>query len=158
MNHAELSSYIRSRLQPVAEKLKIIPGLPEMFLQCFTNTLDTTVQESPDGTAFVITGDIPAMWLRDSASQVMHYIRFCDHAEVAAMIRSVLARQCRQVLHDPYANAFTRSKSDKSIHQDQPPYKAGIWERKYEVDSLCAPLYLAQAYYDKTGDTSILTP
>ena len=49
------------------------PKLAWMFENCYPNTLDTTcefktVNGKPD--TFVITGDIHAMWLRDSSAQV----------------------------------------------------------------------------------------
>jgi meiotically up-regulated gene 157 (Mug157) protein len=40
------------------------------------NTLDTTVYHTNDTDTFIITGDIPAMWMRDSAFQVMPYMNF----------------------------------------------------------------------------------
>ena len=48
-----------------------------MFGNCFPNTLDTTVDfEVADGRpdTYVITGDIDAMWLRDSSAQVWPYL------------------------------------------------------------------------------------
>jgi meiotically up-regulated gene 157 (Mug157) protein len=55
--------------------------LKEMFDRCFFNTLYTTTFFEEDGSAFIITGDIPAMWLRDSSAQVMQYLFFADKCE-----------------------------------------------------------------------------
>ena len=76
---------IASRLEALRPELEAVPGLWEMFRKCFLSTIETTVQESV-GDTFVITGDIPAMWLRDSTAQVLHYLRFADAPEVASMI------------------------------------------------------------------------
>lgn len=40
------------------------------FKTSFTNTLETTLKTYEDGTSFLLTGDIPAMWLRDSTAQI----------------------------------------------------------------------------------------
>ena len=56
------------------------PYLRQMFINCYPNTLDTTIDyrqlEDGDDDTFVITGDIPAMWLRDASAQVKPYLRF----------------------------------------------------------------------------------
>jgi meiotically up-regulated gene 157 (Mug157) protein len=53
------------------------PVLATLFANCFPNTLDATVQpatfEGKPDTA-VLTGDIAAMWLRDSSAQVWPYL------------------------------------------------------------------------------------
>ena len=77
------SEVILERIKPVEQMLSVKEGLAQMFRQCFMNTLDTTWQNEPDGTSFVITGDIPAMWLRDSTAQVMHYVRFAGDQAVS---------------------------------------------------------------------------
>jgi meiotically up-regulated gene 157 (Mug157) protein len=119
----------------------------QMFYKCFPNTLDTTVhftEHDDDGLpdTFVVTGDIPAMWLRDSTNQVWPYLPFAaEEVAVQKLFEGLIYRQTTCILIDPYANAFNRD--------------YGIWERKYELDSLGAFLRLSSGYYETTGD---LTP
>lgn len=147
---------ISSRLEALRPELEKVPGLWEMFRKCFLSTIETTVQES-DGDTFVITGDIPAMWLRDSTAQVLHYLRFADAPEVAAMVEGLLSRQADCILRDPYANAFNRQENSFKPYNDTPRASDWVWERKYEIDSLCYPLWLADKYMTKTGNTRFLT-
>ena len=121
-----------------------------MFSQCLPNTLDTTVYHSehdgiPD--TFVATGDIPAMWLRDSVNQVWPYLPFVSKdEEVKRLFEGLIRRQAKCIITDPYANAFK-----KEIHHG----KVEIWETKYELDSLAAFFRLSYGYYHATED---LTP
>ncbi len=145
---------VKKHLQPVKEKLASIPGLSQMFENCFLNTLQTTVQYMEDGQTFVITGDIPAMWLRDSTAQVLHYVRFAGaDKEVARLMEGLIARQMKYILLDPYANAFNLTGDKRLGHHDRPLPIQWVWERKYEIDSLCHPVLLAWRYYEKTGTT-----
>ncbi len=144
---------IKEHLLPVKRQLSVIPGLVEMFENCFLNTLQTTVQYTFDGQTFVITGDIPAMWLRDSTAQVLHYVRFAGDKEVARLLEGLIARQMKYILLDPYANAFNLTGDKRLGHHDRPLPSQWVWERKYEIDSLCHPVLLAWRYYDKTKTT-----
>ncbi|NLB38155.1 MAG: glycoside hydrolase family 125 protein [Clostridiales bacterium] len=155
MNVREVQEAVRTRLEPVREALKAIPGLPDMFEQCFMNTLDTTVQID-EGRTFVITGDIPAMWLRDSTAQVLHYLRFADLDEVRQVIRGLIRQQVDCILYDPYANAFNKTPHPGWDATDLPKKKELVWERKYEVDSLCYPVWLMHRYAQATGDYAFL--
>lgn len=128
-----------------------------LFENCFPNTLDTTVFHSsmngkPD--TYVITGDIDAMWLRDSCAQVWPYLPFTDkEPELAALIAGVINRQVKQVLTDPYANAFYKDAHKQGEWKtDLTDMKPGIHERKWEIDSLCYAIRLAHGYWKKTGD------
>ena len=129
------------------------PSLAPLVKGCFLNTIETTVQQLDDGGYFVITGDIPAMWLRDSASQVGLYTRFAvQDTELQTILESVISKQAELVLRDPYANAFTALTSDPSAgYPDDTQMYPGVWERKYEVDSLTAPILLAYKYWKATG-------
>lgn len=137
------------------------PIIGNIFERCFPNTLDTTVSpgtfaDKPD--TFVITGDIDAMWLRDSSAQVWPYVAFArQDKSLATLIEGVIRRQTRMILIDSYANAFTRSTSDRPLPwaaNDRTDMKPGVAERKWEVDSLCYVVRLAHGYWRETGDTS----
>lgn len=155
----DIPKILLQKADEITEKLKVkYPELAPFFKGCFLNTIETTVTKLDDGGYFVITGDIPAMWLRDSAAQLSHYIRYANEDEALKdIIRSVIARHAKFVCLDPYANAFNAVSNSKS-HKDETDFQHElIWERKYEVDSLCASLYLAHQYYNETLDTSIFT-
>lgn len=133
------------------------PELTWLFENCFPNTLDTTVyfkeeQGRPD--TYVITGDIDAMWLRDSSAQVWPYLQFVNEDKpLKNLIAGVINHQTKCILKDPYANAFYGDPQKvgewKSDHTEMRP---GVHERKWEIDSLCYPIRLAFHYWKKTGD------
>lgn len=137
------------------------PKLRAMFEACYPNTLDTTVELGlADGRidAFVITGDIPSLWLRDSSAQLFPYVHLVRKDEtLATLFRGLIARQARSILLDPYANAFMRSPQAAQglpwTRDDQTTRKPGVAERKWEVDSLCYPMRLAYRYWQASGDT-----
>jgi meiotically up-regulated gene 157 (Mug157) protein len=141
-------------------KLKVKnPELGWLFENCFPNTLDTTVtykvtDGKPD--TYVITGDIDAMWLRDSSAQVWPYLAFINKdAELKKLVAGVINRQATCILRDPYANAFYDDPSKVGEWKnDVTNMKPGLHERKWEIDSLCYPIRLAYKYWKLTGDTS----
>jgi meiotically up-regulated gene 157 (Mug157) protein len=134
------------------------PEIAWLFENCFPNTLDTTVDYSivngvPD--TFVITGDIEAMWLRDSTAQVWPYLPLANEdAELRSLLAGVLRRQTGCILIDPYANAFNKEPGESPWKADLTDMKPELHERKWEVDSLCYPIRLAHGYWKATGDTS----
>lgn len=136
------------------------PKLAWMFENCFPNTLDTTVNHSmkngkPD--TFVITGDIDAMWLRDSSAQVWPYLPLTKADEkLKQMIAGVINRQTQCILIDPYANAFYAEPNlEGEWLTDGTDMKPMLHERKWEIDSLCYPVRLAYNYWKVTGDISV---
>lgn len=150
------SPAVERHIESVAAKMTDAQ-LVTMFRQCFPSTLDTTVKLHGRDDTFVITGDIPAMWLRDSGAQVWPYLRFCkDDARLADLIRGLLMRQFRSILLDPYANAFNLDTTAMSPNwaSDGTEMRPGVFERKYELNSLCYPLRLAHGYWKATGDTT----
>ena len=138
------------------------PELAWMFENCFPNTLDTTVDyQVIDGKSdtFVITGDIDAMWLRDSTAQVWPYMPLIsEDKKLKELVKGLVNRQVKCVLLDPYANAFYKDKSKVSHWiSDQTQMLPGVHERKWEIDSLCYVIRLANEYYKITKDASIFT-
>jgi meiotically up-regulated gene 157 (Mug157) protein len=130
-----------------------------MFSNCFPNTLDTTVDfEMVNGRpdTYVITGDIDAMWLRDSSAQVYPYLPLMkEDARLQQLIAGVINRQTRNVLLDPYANAFYKNADKVSEWKsDFTDMKPGVHERKWEIDSLCYTIRLAYGYWKQSGDTA----
>jgi Uncharacterized conserved protein len=129
-----------------------------MFENCFPNTLDTTcehkiVDGKPD--TFVITGDIHAMWLRDSSAQVFPHIVFANEdPKVKTMLVGVINRQTKCILSDPYANAFNDGPIGSEWEKDRTKMTKELHERKWEIDSLCYPIRLAYHFWQKTGDTT----
>jgi uncharacterized protein len=131
-----------------------------LFENCFPNTLDTTVDfeiinGKPD--TFVITGDIDAMWLRDSSAQVWPYLPLMkEDKNLQELIKGVINRQVKCILKDPYANAFYKDETKVSEWKDdKTEMKPGIHERKWEIDSLCYPIRLSYGYWKETNDTSV---
>ena len=133
-----------------------------MFANCFPNTLDTTVHYREDGEGnpdtYVYTGDIPAMWLRDSGAQVWPYVQLCGNdPALRKMIAGVIRRQFRLINIDPYANAFNDGPTGAGEDVGYPGHVQDPWvfERKWEIDSHCYPIRLAHHYWKTTGDESV---
>lgn len=147
---------IHKEIRQISEQLTERPKLRQMFVNCFLNTLNTTTEFLEDGTTFVFTGDIPAMWLRDSSAQVRHYLPYTsEDAQLQQMIEGLIKRQIKYILIDPYANAFNKQPDNRGHKDDITIHNPWVWERKYEVDSLCYPIQLSYLYWKVTGRTSI---
>ncbi len=157
------SQVIDQKIEEVKQQLVDNPYLAWMFENCFPNTLETTAHYSKlsdgDDDTFVYTGDIAAMWLRDSGAQVWPYVQFCnDDSDLARLVRGVIMRQLRSINIDPYANAFYQDSTKVGEWKsDKTDMKPGIHERKYEIDSQCYPIRLAYHYWEVTGDESIFS-
>lgn len=152
-----ISTAVEAKIKEVTAVIKD-RELAWMFENCYPNTLDTTVFTStrdgkPD--SFVITGDIDAMWLRDSTAQVTPYLPLVKTDEkLRTMIRGLIHRQAYSILLEPYANAFMRDPNAVGWESDLPKNKPGVHERKWEVDSLCYAIRLSYQYWKTTGDTT----
>ncbi len=120
------------------------PGLTRVQAAKLLHTLAYDLFVEPDGTVYVRTGDIPAMWLRDSSAQLEPYLRFAGQVPtLRPWFRAVIERNARNIAADPYANAFRAD--------------YGVWERKWEVDSLAYPLVFAGSYWAATYDRTMFT-
>ena len=155
-----VSEAVEAKIEEVASKISD-PKLRRMFRACFPNTLDTTVHFS-DSTGsprtFVYTGDIHAMWLRDSGAQVFPYVSLCaEDPELAKLIAGTINCQFSLICKDPYANAFNDGPVGSEWESDRTgsPISPWVHERKWEVDSPCYPVRLAYAYWKTTGDESV---
>ena len=134
------------------------PKLAWMFENCYPNTLDTTCEfKMKDGRpdTFVLTGDIHAMWLRDSSAQVYPYVVLAKKDEkLKQLLRGVIRRQVDCILIDPYANGFNEGPTGSQWESDFTDMKKELHERKWELDSLCYPIRLAYHYWEETGDNT----
>ncbi|TCC63051.1 glycoside hydrolase family 125 protein [Kribbella pittospori] len=131
--------------------------IAEMFRRSMAENLPAVAERRPDGTTFVLTGDIPAMWLRDSAAQLRPYLLLCkDDPALQDVLIGVLHRQLEYVVLDPYANAFNREPNGEGHTDDETEMSPWVWERKYEIDSLCFPLDLAYRLWRITGRADVI--
>ena len=148
----EIIKFIKSQIKD--------PQLSWMFENCYPNTIDTTVDfeiinGKPD--TFIITGDIDAMWLRDSTAQVWPYLPLVKKdTKIKNLVKGLINRQAKCVIRDPYANSFYKDLSKTSAHnKDIPTPIPGVHEQKWEVDSLCYVIRLSYHYYKLTNDNTI---
>ncbi|WP_044916339.1 glycoside hydrolase family 125 protein [Butyrivibrio sp. WCE2006] len=158
----EIIAAVRKLSDELGEKIRekgADDRLCEMFKKCFVNTAETTMQCLDDKKVFLITGDIEAMWLRDSSAQVCHYAPFMmeDGCEpIKDLVKGVIKKQFEQICIDPYANAFNTEANGRCWAKDRTDDNPWDWERKYELDSLCYPVRLLNQYLEITEDESIL--
>ncbi|MGP4039767.1 glycoside hydrolase family 125 protein [Gracilibacillus sp. D59] len=139
-------------MDKVTKHLSNRPKLATMFCNCFKNTIQTTVEQLEDNSTFIITGDIPAMWLRDSTAQVKPYLALANKSNnIASIIEGVINRQILYINLDPYANAFNKEATGAGQQNDITDMSEWVWERKYEIDSLCYPIQLAYEFWKQTG-------
>ena len=154
-----VSDAVEAKIREVQKLLSGNPRLAWMFANCFPNTLESTVHyrvlDGEDDT-FVYTGDIPAMWLRDSGAQVWPYVQLAaNDPKLKKMLRGVILRQFKCINIDRYANAFNDGPTGAGWQSDATKMQKDVFERKYEIDSLCYPVRLAYWYWLVTGDASI---
>lgn len=148
-------SSIDAMISKVKERFGAEHKISVMFENCISNTLNTTIHRDEQGRIFVITGDIPAMWLRDSSCQLRPFLLFArEEPAIRDIIVGLLQRQMECILIDPYANAFNESANGNGFQDDDTQMKPELWERKYEIDSLCFPFLLSWQLWKNAGCTT----
>ena len=136
----------------------VFPGLESQVsasrFNRVNNSLAALFQKSltrlENGRPFIITGDIPAMWLRDSTWQVAPLLN-SNHPDVVNMLIELSQTQIELFLIDPYANAFNPAPNGECWHKDFPQQSPWVFERKFELDSLASVLYLARMIVENYG-------
>ncbi len=145
---------LKPLLDIVSDKYSSDSKVYRVFEKCLVNTFETTISIKDDKT-YVITGDIPAMWLRDSAAQMRVFLHLVDNDEIKNMLFNMVKVYKEFIIKDPYANAFCTNEDINSHTDDLTDMLEGVWERKYELDSLCFALEFMYLYYYHTGDETI---
>ncbi|MGW2094322.1 glycoside hydrolase family 125 protein [Promicromonospora sukumoe] len=158
MTRTHLDPAITATLTEAAARVRATSGtqVGDMVEAALLRTLTDTVTMGDDGTAFVITGDIPAMWLRDSTTQLTPYLRFLGECPpLADLVAAVVRRQLACLDHDPYANAFNDGPTGAHYDPEDVCDDPHVWEQKYEIDSLAYPVTLAHRLWRATGRTDV---
>lgn len=154
-----LTKALSEHIAEYSSRLDSRPKLKKLYENCYPNTLLTTAERLEDGSTFMLTGDIPAMWLRDSTAQVTQYLGVAgEDPETASIIRGLITRQLTCLTVDPYANAFNITENGAGHTDDLTEMHPLVFERKYEIDSLCYPMRLVKLYYEATGDRTVFDP
>jgi uncharacterized protein len=135
---------------------EVFPGLEDLVSESrfnrvsksLTSLFDKSLTRLENGRPFIITGDIPAMWLRDSTWQVAPLLN-SNHPQVVNLLIDLSKTQLELFLIDPYANAFNPSPSGECWHKDFLDQSPWVFERKFELDSWASVLYLARMIIEK---------
>ncbi|MDF2542898.1 MAG: metal-independent alpha-mannosidase [Herbinix sp.] len=154
----QLNQAVEEIARKVAKQFIEDEKLYETFINCYESTAKTTTKWVDEEEVFVFTGDIAAMWLRDSSAQVVHYLPFIKDYEILGdFVKGLIKRQMRYILIDPYANAFNEEANGNCWDHDITESSPWDWERKYEIDSLCYPVWLIHSYWKIKDDSSVFT-
>lgn len=121
--------------------------------RCVERLFDQAAKRLDDDRIFISTGDIDAMWLRDSSFQIKPLLRFCNAEPVAEFVRGVIRSQTFFISVDPYANAFNSSASGLCWHKDFEDQNPWVFERKWEIDSLVSFLDVSLGLLEKTNSS-----
>lgn len=168
---SEAVEYVIKDLKNKAKDL----DLARLIENCLPNTLDTTIlwhkstlndADSKTPQTFVVTGDIHAEWLRDSARQLSVYQPFVKYDKhLQELMKGAIHTQAEYIINSPYCNAFHPpvgsgvKRGESAIDQVYPrPDWRHVFECKYELDSLASFLTLSNEYYlNSNGDKSFIT-
>lgn len=144
------------RVREYRERLASYPKLAELYENAYLYSIRTVMDRCEDGTYYGFVGDIPGMWLRDSSTQVTHYLPLSKDAVVGDILEGLLRRQLMYIAIDPYANAFNRAENGNGHIDDLPLQSKWVFERKYEIDSLCYPIRLLYLFWKASGREELI--
>ncbi|KAK3701776.1 hypothetical protein LTR37_015296 [Vermiconidia calcicola] len=145
------------------------PDLFRLFENTFPNTIDTCIKwrgvaanNSEEELAFIITGDINAMWVRDSANQIAPYKAVLKDKkdDIASIFRGALNLQARYLIQSPYCNAFQpppesgmNRNTNGGRYRVTPSYDDNVvYTCNFELDDWGGFLQLSHDYFNKTQD------
>ncbi|CAL3963866.1 unnamed protein product [Diplocarpon coronariae] len=181
----ECRTFNSPAMEKLIEKMKGLikdPDLFRLFENSYPNTLDTMIkwrgyakEPGAEGVeekitdeelTYVITGDIDAMWLRDSASQILVYLPLLEASEdkdsLASLWRGLINIHARYIVISPYCHSFqpppesgvqpTHNGAYSQNHPDPPYDPLKVFDCKWELDSLASFLQISVAYYERTKD------
>ncbi|KAI0399953.1 glycoside hydrolase family 125 protein [Xylaria palmicola] len=151
------------------KNMTVDSDLFRLFENTFPNTIDTAIKwrgfaanNTEEELAFIITGDIDAMWIRDSANQVAPYkmLLKSKDGDLASLFRGALNLQARYLIISPYCNSFLpppeadlHAQPNGAVYAVTPPYDRNIvFTCNFELDDFGAFLQLSHDYYTATGD------
>lgn len=158
------SSIVEHLIKDLKLKVKYT-DLGRLIENCFPNTLDTTILWHNKDEAFIVTGDIHAEWLRDSARQLSIYQPLAKYdIKLQNLIKGAINTQAKYIINSPYCNAFhppPNSGVKRGLSAEDQVYPKPDWDQvfecKYEIDSLASFLTLSNEYFENTKDNSFLT-
>ncbi|CAN8098999.1 unnamed protein product [Discula destructiva] len=158
------------------------PDLYRLFQNSFPNTLDTMVKwhghardaegnETAEELSYIITGDIDAMWLRDSASQLYSYLSFLsphntegddDIGSLNSLWRGLINSHARYIIISPFCHSFQPPLESGippthngafTVNNPRPGYDPiKVFDCKWELDSLASFLQVSVGYWEQTHD------
>ncbi|KAK1750931.1 hypothetical protein QBC47DRAFT_455018 [Echria macrotheca] len=185
--HPSCRSFNLPSLEALIARMKTVikdPDLFRLFENSYPNTLDTMIKwrgyatytnpetmertQTDEELTYVITGDIDAMWLRDSASQVYSYLPLLEASDssdsLASLWRGLINAHARYITISPYCHSFqppeesgispTHNGAYSQNHPDPPYNPQKVFDCKWELDSLASLLQVSAAYYERTGDAA----
>lgn len=179
----ECRTFSLPAMETLIEKMKKVikdSDLLRLFENAYPNTLDTMVkwrgfakdpiteEITDEELTYVITGDIDAMWLRDSASQILSYLPLLeastDPNSLASLWRGLINIHARYIIISPYCHSFqpppesgispTHNGAYTQNHPNPPYDPIKVFDCKWELDSLASFLQISTAYYERTKDVT----
>lgn len=140
----------------IAELSHLGETTQNLVTECIDRLWNDAAYRQTDGKVFILTGDIPAMWIRDSVWQVRPLLRFVSDPEIENFVAGVIAAQRDFLAIDPYANAYNLEPNGNCWHKDFPDQSPWVFERKFELDSITSFWQLSLDFAEQSGSSKQL--